>query len=290
MQTAAGSMPLTRTRSLARLLTPAHLLANLWAQRSLTRQLTARDIAMRYRGSVFGVLWSMLLPLVMLTVYTFVFSVVLGAKFNMSIGDEESRFDFAMFMFCGTLMYTIFTETVGAAPNLIHYNVSFVKKVVFPLEALAVVKLCAALVHALISVGILLAAVGVLRHSFSTTVWLFPLVLLPHLMFTLGLSWFLASIGVYLRDVSHVVAVILNILFFMTPIFYPVENIPQAWIRTIMRLNPLTVFIENSRHTLLLSNEPNWTHLGAAAVVSLLVLQLGYAWFMKTKRGFADVV
>ena len=290
MEIAAGSMPLTQTRSLARLLSPGHLLANLWTQRGLTRQLTTRDIAMRYRGSVFGVLWSMILPLVMLTVYTFVFSVVLGAKFNMSIGDKESKFDFAMFMFCGTLMYTIFTDTVGAAPNLISYNASFVKKVVFPLETLAVVKLCAALVHAVISVGVLLVAVLILRQSFSSTVWLFPIVLLPHLMFTLGLSWFLASVGVYLRDVGHVVVVILNILFFMTPIFYPVENIPDHRIQIIMRLNPLTVFIENSRHTLLLGHWPHWTHLAAATLLSLVVMQCGYAWFMKTKRGFADVV
>lgn len=236
-----------------------------------------------------GVLWSFLLPLVMLVTYTFVFSVVFKAKFDLAVGSTESKLDFAFMLFCGILLYTVFQESVGAASTVIQFNVSYVKKVVFPLEILPVVKLAAALVHTLISTGILIVAVLALRQTISPTLWLFPLILVPLIMFTMGLSWFLASVGVYIRDVGHVVGVILTILFFLSPIFYPVSRLPEK-LQIVMRMNILTVFIENGRFTLLAGRWPDWWSLAIAFAISALIMQGGYAWFMKTKRGFADVV
>lgn len=285
MQGCLASAP----RSVTDLLHPVHLARNLWQHRGLIRQLTAREVAQRYRGSLLGVAWSFLLPLIMLATYTFVFSFVLQSKFDVQIGSGPGRVDFALLLFAGMLMFGIFQETVGAAPTLIVGNSSFVKRVVFPLEVLPVVRLLASLVHGLIGFGILLTATLALRQTISPTIWLFPVVLAALLAFSLGVAWFVASLGVYIRDLNYIVSVTLTILFFLTPIFYPLSRLPAVF-QAIMRANPLTVFVEESRSALLAGTWPNVVPLSIALVISFAALQLGYAWFMKTKRGFADVV
>lgn len=270
-----------------RLLLPWTVAGTLYRHRDLIRQLTWREVAGRYRGSALGILWSLLLPLAMLAVYTFVFSVVFQARFETQISD--SRAEFALTLFCGLLLFGLFSECLSTAPNLIAHNANYVKKVVFPLEVLVVVRLGAALVHALISLGILLIGAVVFLHTWSTTLVWYPLVVLPLLMLTLGLGWFLASIGVYVRDAAQVVGVVLNVLIFLTPIFYPVQAVPPAY-RGLMWLNPLTVVVESARQTALRSAAPDWAALGVVALVSLAAMQLGFTWFMKTKRGFADVL
>jgi len=280
----------TQSRPVGYYLRPLTLLRTFWAHRDLIRLLTWREVVSRYRGAALGLVWSLLLPLAMLTVYTFVFSVVLEAKWPVRV--STSKFEFALTLFAGMFLYALFAESVGAACGVIVANASYVKRVVFPLEILPIVKLGAALIHALISFLILMVAVQLFLGHLSVTLGYFPIVLLPLLMLTLGLSWFLASVGVYLRDTSQVVGVLLSILFFMTPIFYPLAQVPPdlPLIRLIMQLNPLTGIVENARRTLLWSQPPEWTSLGITLVLSAAAMQLGYVWFMKTKRGFADVL
>jgi lipopolysaccharide transport system permease protein len=273
--------------TLVGLLNPFTMLRGLAAQRDLIGQLARREVALRYRGSILGLLWSFLIPLLMLVVYTFVFSVVFQARFDEHA--PESRVDFALQLFCGLVLYTIFSECVTQAPGVVLANPSYVKKVVFPLEILVPVKLIAALVHGLISLGVLLVAVAVLQRQFSATLAYYPLVLLPLLMLTAGAGWFLASLGVYVRDAAQIVTLLVNVLFFLTPIFYPVHRVPEVF-RPAMWVNPLTVIVESGRATVLQDRAPNWPALLLVTLASGVVMQLGYAWFMKTKRGFADVL
>lgn len=260
---------------------------SLLRHRSLVRQLTIRDVLSRYRGSVLGILWSFLLPLAMLVVYTFVFSVVFQARWG--LGQTSSRTDFAITLFCGIVIFNIFSETVSRAPSLVPQNVSFVKKVVFPLEVLPVVALGTALVQAGIGMGILLVAVLVFRGGLSTTLWLLPLVLLPLVALTLGVSWFLASLGVYLRDTAQAVGIGMQILFFITPIFYPITAVPEAF-RWVMHMNPLATLVDDARRIVLWSEFPVWDRWALVLAASCVCMLLGYGWFMKTKRGFADVL
>lgn len=275
------------SRPLGYLLRPDATLRDLWRRRDLIRQLTRRELAARYRGTVLGALWSFLLPLAMLAIYTFVFSVVFEARFDTPV--SGSRAEFALMLFAGLHLHALLAETLTAAPELIIANPSYVKKVVFPLEVLPVVRLGSALVHALISAGLIAVGGIVFMKQASMTMLLYPLVLAPLVMFTLGLGWFLASLGVYLRDIAQVVGVLVTVLLFLTPIFYPLSAVPPAF-QTVLRLNPLTVIVEAARRTLLRGEAPEWGWFVIVFVASAAAMQLGYAWFMKTKRGFADVI
>ena len=277
-----------RSQSLAHYLRPDLIPRTLWQHRQLISQLTRRQIAARYRGSVLGVLWSFLLPLIMLVVYTFFFSVILRSRWRLE--GAETQTEFALTLFCGLLLYNFFSEALNGATGAIIGNANYVKKVVFPLEILPVVHVAAALVNALISFGILLVAIAALQHRFPALVGYWPLTIVPLLLLTLGLSWFLASISVYLRDAGYVVSVLLQMLIFLTPIFYPVERLPTAALQAVMRLNPLSVVVESARAVIMYDRAPDWVWLGVVTLVGLAALQLGYVWFMKTRRGFADVL
>lgn len=277
-----------RSQSVGYYLRPYRIPALLWQHRSLIRQLVGRAVAARYRGSVLGILWSFILPLTMLMVYTFVFSVVLKARWSSDATGETHTY-FALTLFCGLLVYNLFAECIAAAPGLIAANVNYVKRVVFPLEILPVVALGAALVNALISLIVLLAGLGLLLGHFPITLPYFLLALVPLLMLTLGLSWFLASVGVYVRDTGYVISVLLQMLFFLTPLFYPISRLPGPF-QIVMRLNPLTVIVEDARRTLMQGQPPDWVWFLAVTILGIVLMQLGYVWFMKTKRGFADVL
>jgi lipopolysaccharide transport system permease protein len=275
------------SRSVRYYLQPHLIPLTLWRHRQLIGQLVRRGVAARYRGSALGVLWSFLLPLVMLAVYTFVFSVILPARWGTSA--DVSKIDFALTLFCGLLIYGVFSEATAAATTVIIGNVSYVKKVVFPLEILPVVTLGTALVNGLFSLVILLAGMGVFQYRFPLLILYLPLVALPLVLLCLGLSWFLASVSVYLRDTGHVVTVVLQILIFLTPIFFPMSMVPAAF-QVFMKLNPLSVVVESGRDVLLRDAAPDWFWLGVVTVIAYALMQLGYAWFMKTRRGFADVL
>jgi lipopolysaccharide transport system permease protein len=284
---AAVNVISVRSQPVSYYLRPTTLLRTLWAHRDLIRQLTWRNILVRYRGSILGVLWSFLLPLLMLAVYTFVFGVVFKSRWPNP--KAASTGGFALTLYCGLVVYALFSETLNAAPQLIVGNPNYVKRVVFPLEILPLCSLGAALFQAFIGVIALLICEVIFTGGLSATLYWFPIVLLPLLTFTLGLAWFLASLGVYIRDAGQVIGIVLQVLMFLSPIFYSIEQVPPGF-QTAMRANPLTVIVESARSTLLWGKSPDWAWLAVTGAASLVVMQLGYVWFMKTRRGFADVL
>lgn len=268
-------------------ISPASLLASLWRNRALIMQMTKREVLGRYRGSVMGLLWSLLNPVFMLAVYTLVFSVVFQARW--ATGGEETKTQFAVVLFVGMIVHGLFAEVLNRAPGLIVSNVNYVKKVVFPLEVLPVVAMGASLFHSAMSIGVLLAAFAFFNGFLYWTVLFVPLVLLPLVMFTLGVAWILASLGVFLRDVGQTMGMLTTALLFLSPVFYPVSALPeqlQGWVK----LNPLTPIIEEGRKTLVFGQSPDWPSLIGYLAAGSLVAWVGYWWFQKTRKGFADVV
>ncbi len=259
---------------------------SLWSHRQLIVRMSQREVIGRYRGSVLGLVWSFLTPLFMLAIYTFVFSVVFRARWGTG---DESRTQFAVVLFAGLIVHTLFTEVINRAPQLILGNVNYVKKVVFPLEILPVVQLSAAFFHFLVSVGVLLAAKLVFTGSIPLSSLLLPAVILPFMALTLGLAWGLASLGVFARDVGQTIGLITQVMLFMSPVFFPIESLPAA-LRPWMQLNPLTFIIGQVREVLVWGHGPNWSGLLLYSLVSVAVAWLGFAWFQKTRKGFADVL
>ncbi|MDP1678982.1 MAG: ABC transporter permease [Candidatus Nitrotoga sp.] len=263
------------------------LVRSLWRNRQLIAQMTKREVVGRYKGSVMGLAWSFFNPVFMLTVYTFVFSEVFKSRWG--VGGEESKTQFAVVLFVGMFVHGLFAEVLNRAPSLILFNVNYVKKVVFPLETLPVIAMGAALFHSLISLGVLLAAFVLFNGYLHWTAVFIPLVLLPLIMLTLGLSWMLASLGVFLRDVGQTIGIITTVLMFLSPVFYPVIAVPERFRQFIMA-NPLTFIIEQAREVLIWGHLPNWVGLGIYTLAATVIAWAGYAWFQKTRKGFADVL
>jgi len=273
--------------SVTEFLSPVGMFARLWGQRELIGQFAWREVVGRYKGAYLGLAWSLLNPLMTLAVYSFVFGMILKARF--ATGSDAGRLDFVLNLFCGLIVYGVFSNCLGRCAGVIIENRNFVKRVVFPLEALPVAILGGSLVNAAMGLAILLPVLAIFAPQLSSTMYLFPLVLAPLCALTLGLSWFLASLGVFLRDIGQVVIVGLQLLFFASPIIYPLSAAPDNW-QLLMRLNPLTTILEDSRRTLISGQSPEWGWWLAVTVLSIVVLQLGYVWFMKSKRVFADLV
>ncbi|QCO00413.1 ABC transporter permease (plasmid) [Azospirillum argentinense] len=261
-------------------------LACIWQHRRLILRLAQRDLEARYRGSMLGLIWAVLTPLLMMGVYTFVFTVVFQARWGTSTG---SKAEFAVMLFSGLVLFSIFSESLARAPGLMLENVSYIKKVVFPLEILPAVILLVALANAGISF-LILEAFAIAVFGFPPlTILLFPLILLPLCLFTLGITWFLSSLGVFLRDIKQMVSVLVTVLMFVSPIFYPVSAIPEVY-RPIIQLNPLTRLLEGARDVLFWGTLPNPLGWLLSTVIAYGVAWLGYVWFMKTRKAFADVV
>jgi len=257
------------------------------SNRYLIWQLAKREIIGRYRGSALGLAWSLIHPMLMLVVYTFVFAVVFRARWG--VGEAETKGDFALVLFAGLIINNLFAECINRAPTLIVQNINYVKKVVFPLEVLPLVSAGSAVFHAGVSLVVLLVAQLILRHSLPWTIVLFPLLITPLLIATIGASWFLASLGVYLRDVAHLTGLFTTVMLFMSPVFYPVSALPvelQPW----LSLNPLTFILEAGRGLLLFGQIPNLFVCAGYWLGSLVVATLGFWWFQHTRQGFADVL
>lgn len=252
----------------------------------LIYQLTKREVLGRYKGSMLGILWSFINPLLMLIVYTVFFSVILKIRWGI---DNESRSDFAILLFVGLVMYGFIAECINRAPGLITGNVNYVKKVVFPLGILPIVSCGSALFHWMISMFVLLLAMSLLGHSVPVTfVWIIP-VMIPLVLYGLAVGWILASIGVFLRDVGQIVGVLSQILMFMSPVFFPISKIPEAY-RGLLQVNPLTSLIEQARAVLVFGGQPDWAALSIQVLIALAACIIGYGWFNISKRGFADVL
>lgn len=266
--------------------TPREIAASLWRNRSLIKASIKREVLGRYRGSVMGVLWSFLNPVFMLLVYTFVFSVVFQARWS---AGSESKTEFALVLFAGLLVFNLFAECINRAPGLIVGNQNYVKKVVFPLEILPWVGLGAALFHGAVSLGVWLIAYLIFFGMPHATMLYLPLILLPFGLFIMGLSWALASLGVYLRDVGQFIGLLTTVLMFLSPIFYPASALPEAY-RSLLYMNPLTPVIEQTRDVLFWGKAPDFGILGIYMIVTSIIAWLGFAWFQKTRKGFADVL
>lgn len=251
-------------------------------------QFTVREIEGRYKGSSLGVLWAFGQPMLLLATYTLVFGVIFRSRWR---GETEPQGvgESALIIFCGLIAFNLFAECATRAVGVIAEVPNYVKKVVFPLEVLPVSLLGSAVFHALVSLTILAVGLLMTSHRFHVTMTLLPLVILPLMFLSLGIAWFLAGLGVFIRDIRHLVSLAVQILFFMTPIFYPLEAVPLS-LRLWVRINPLTFAVENFRRVVLWGMPPEWPELLGWFAASGGVLLLGHAWFMKTKKGFADVI
>ena len=263
------------------------LAKSLWRNRQLIVQMTKREVVGRYKGSVMGLAWSFFNPVFMLVVYTFMFSVVFKARWG--VEGEDSKALFAVVLFVGMIVHGLFAEVLNRAPSLILSNVNYVKKVVFPIEILPVISMAAALFHSMISLCVLLIAFVIFKGYLHWTTVFIPLVLLPFVILTLGFAWLLASLGVFLRDVGQVIGIVIMVMMFLAPVFYPVTAVPEQF-RPFIMANPLTFIIEQAREVLIWGHTPNWVGLGIYTVAATVVAWTGYALFQKTRKGFADVL
>ena len=263
------------------------MVASLWRNRALTRQMIRREVVARYRGSVLGLAWSFLNPLLLLSVYTFVFGYVFRARTGTGAANMP---EYAMRLFAGLIVFRFFADCLSQAPRLVLGRANFVKRVVFPLEILSWVDVGAALFHAATSTAILVLGCAVIRHAVPWTLLLVPAALFPLALMTLGFSWFLSSLGVYVRDITHVVNLLTMVLMFLSPVFYETSVLP-SWMQPFFYVNPLTVPIELFRSVVL-----GGAHLAQAEawalylLASLAVAWAGFACFQKARGGFADVL
>ncbi|PXX46629.1 ABC transporter permease [Undibacterium pigrum] len=267
-------------------ITPYSLLVSLKQHRRLILSLIQREVLIRYQGSLLGLLWSFFNPVLMLAVYTFVFSVVFKARWA---GGSDSKTEFALVLFAGLMVFGLFSECVNRAPSLVVSNVNYVKKVIFPLEILPVVAMGAACFHLLISLTVWLIFYSIFFGVPPATIFYLPAVLLPLVLLSLGLSWLLASLGVFIRDIHQVVGVAISVLTFLSPVFYPIVALPEDF-RAVVQVSPLTQVIEQSRDAMIWGKHLDWQSWLIYCMVSGVIAWLGFAWFQKTRKGFADVL
>lgn len=260
---------------------------NLWSHRDLTWQFIQREVEGRYRGSFLGIFWSLARPLFLLGVYTYLFGVIFKSRWPEQRSDALG--EFALILFAGLITFELFSECVVRAPTTIVSIPNYVKKVVFPLEIMPLVNLGAALFHFAVGLAVLLVGWLLTGGGLQWTVVFLPLVLLPLVLLTLGVSWVLASLGVYLRDVGQLIGLLVQALFFFTPIFYTIDSVPEP-MRSLMGFNPLAPVITHMRDILLFGRLPDFGALALSTLVGALVAIGGYVWFAVTRRGFADVL
>lgn len=256
-----------------------------WIRRDVFWELTKRDIVGRYSGSFLGVLWSFLNPLLMLGVYTLAFREFLGMRWP----DMASGADFSLMIFAGMIVHSLMAECVARAPTSIVANVNLVKRVVFPLAILPCVTLMSSAFSALLSMIVLLLFVFAAHHALPASLVYLPLLFAPYVLLLCGVSWFMASLGVFVRDITQVASIITAILMFMSPVFYPASTLHEPY-RSWLRYNPLTLIIEQTRNIVLFGRAPDWHALALYTVPAVGVMVFGYAWFRRTQDGFADVL
>ena len=269
------------------LFNPFLAIGTLYDNFDLFGQMTKRNIANRYKGAVIGWLWSIIFPLLMLVIYTFVFSEVFKARWSTSGG--ESKGAFAVIMLCGLAVFNIFSETVSVCCNIITGNPNYVKKIIFPLEILIFSQVTAILVFDAVWFLILFVGAWLFVNSVSWTMLLLPIVLIPLILFSCGICFFVSSLNVYLKDTQHSVPIMLQILFFLTPLVYPLHAVPEKF-QKIISLNPLALIVKQTRDIFIYSRVPELNGYLLTLLLALIVFQLGFFWFGKTKKGFADVL
>jgi lipopolysaccharide transport system permease protein len=269
------------------LLNPFSIFASCWLHRELIYRLARREVESRYKGSLLGLVWSFLVPLMMVGVYTFVFSAIFPSHWPLPPGKIVPFF---LIVFAGMICMNLFCDCIGRSPGLMLGNVSYIKKVVFPLEILPIVILASELFTASISCIILMGLyVGVLGRP-PWTALLLPVVLFPFVLMILGMLWIISSLGVYLRDMRQLISVILGMMAFVSPLLWPLTALKNRYVLWAVYFNPLTVPLEQVRHILFWGMQPDWRIWGGYLAGSWLVAWAGLVWFSHAKRGFADVI
>ena len=254
----------------------------------LTYELIKREIESRYRGSVLGIVWSMITPLLMLGIYTFVFGTVFRSRWGAADAQTPPA-QFAVILFSGLIIYQIFAETLIRAPSLMIANSNYVKKVVFPLEVLVPVSIGNALFHAAVSMLILVPFLFLFMGGIPWTAIFLPFVLIPLILVSAGFGWFLASLGTYARDIGQFIGTIVTALMFLAPIFFPSSALPD-WVQPWLVLNPVTIPVEQAREVLIFGRLPDMDALITYSLISVIIAASGYLWFQHTRKGFADVL
>jgi len=267
---------------------PVSLLTGVWRERRLIGHLIRREVLGRYRGSIMGVTWSFLYPVLMLMVYTFVFSVVFQAKWP-GMMETGGKTRFALLLFVGVIAHGLVAEAITKAPMLVIGNANYVKKVVFPLETLGWSLVGSAAFHAGVSLLILLGAKWLLEGWVPPTALWLPVVLLPLVLIALGAAWLFSALGVFIRDIAQLTGVFATVLMFLSPVFYPLAALPERYHAWVM-LNPLTLAIEQSRAVLFAGVAPDPLILLRLYATGVVCMVLGYWWFQTSRRGFADVL
>lgn len=254
---------------------------------NLFRQLLKREITQKYRGSYLGILWNFIVPITMMIVYSFVFGVVFKARWDYQV--SESNAEFAVILFVGIALYTVFSETVNIAPTLITSNANYVKKVVFPLELLSMTSVGSSLVQFLFNLVVILVSKVAIIGRLDATMLLLPIILIPLIFLTLGISWILSAIGTYVRDMRQASTIITLIFGYATPVFFPFTAVPEN-LRWVLELNPMTTIVNNARNVLIYGVMPDWLALGKVWILSYIVMLIGFQFFQKVKPGFADAI
>lgn len=257
-----------------------------WRHRALIASLVKRDVVGRYQGSVLGIFWSFVNPLFMLAVYTFVFTVIFKSRWA---GGTDSKIEFALLLFSGLIVFNLFAECINRASGQIVGNANYVKKVVFPLEILPWVSVGSAIFHAAVSFLVWIITYVIFIGIPHLSILLLPVILLPLILLILGLSWILASLGVYLRDIGQLMVILTTVLMFLSPIFYPASALPESY-HGLFMLNPLVPVIEQVRGVMYWGGGVDWVLFSIYLVFASLVAWFGLTWFQKTRTGFADVI
>ena len=247
--------------------------------------LTRRELAARYRGSVLGILWALLTPVVMIAIFTIIFAGIFKARF----GNSNSQWDYALYLFCGLLPWNAFQESLQLSSSTIVAHANLVKRVVFPLETLPVAQSLAAVANQMFGTVALVVATAFLRDEVHATILFLPLLVIPQIIATLGGAWLLASLGVFVRDIVQGITLVLMAWMYLTPIIYPESLVPERY-RAILNLNPFTPLVRNYRRILLEGDAPDWRGLAYFAAFGLASFLFGYWWFARTRKNFADVI
>jgi lipopolysaccharide transport system permease protein len=257
--------------------------ASVMANWSLFVRLVGRDVSIRYKGSILGIVWALLNPLSLLIVFSFVFGIVLNARWG--IGGRN----FTLVLFSGLVLFTFLADCINRSPGLVLQNTNYVKKVVFPLELLPAVTIGSAVINLVLS--LLILAAGELWYGGGLPItWIaVPVVILPLIVLTYGLVFFLSSLGVFIRDLAQLTGIITMLLMYLSPILFSVDMVPSQF-RPWLSLNPLTFPVTQLREVTLNGHWPDWQALGWYALASLGICTGGFWWFWRTKNGFADVV
>jgi len=254
-----------------------------WANRGLLAALTMQELRSRYAGSVLGLAWMLVIPLVQLTIYTFVFGYIYR------VGQGKGMVDYALSLFCGFVPFIIVSESLSSAPSRIIGQPHFVKKVVFPLEVLPLIPISVSAIHAFGALTILFLAVCFLGQGLHLTLFWLPILIIILLMQIIGLSWILSSLGVFLRDLTSTIQLIIQFLFFLTPITYPLSFVPEKF-ATIYKLNPLVGIVENFRQVILAGKPPVLMDVLYPLGCGVFFCIAGFYCFQRFRRAFADVV